>query len=204
LQALLHPRDLRPRLSGSIRFLGQEAAAWDAWRIRELPLAVIPEDRQAEGLLLERPLSENFLLGLHRHEEFNRSGFLGVRKLADKTARGLAEYDVRPAHPALLAGRLSGGNQQKLILAREFYHDPAILIAAHPTRGVDVGAIEFIHKRIIRARDEGAGVLLISSELEEILALADRVLVMYEGRFVAQFHRGQATEYELGLKMGGS
>ena len=102
------------------------------------------------------------------------------------------------------ASKLSGGNQQKLIVAREFQRQPRVLIAAQPTRGVDVGAIEFIHTRIVRARDEGAGVLLVSSELDEILTLSDRILVMFEGRIVAQFPRGQVTERELGLKMGGA
>jgi len=111
---------------------------------------------------------------------------------------------VRPPELALPAGRLSGGNQQKLIVAREFQRQPRVLIAAQPTRGVDVGAIEFIHSRIVRARDEGAGVLLISAELDEILALSDRILVMFEGRIVAEFARGQVTERELGLKMGGA
>jgi simple sugar transport system ATP-binding protein len=113
-------------------------------------------------------------------------------------------YDVRPRELTLPAGRLSGGNQQKLVVAREFERDPGVLIAAQPTRGVDVGAIEFIHRRIVRARDEGAGVLLVSFELEEILALSDRIFVIFEGRLVAEFARGQVTERELGLKMGGS
>src|SRR4029077_10777150 len=99
---------------------------------------------------------------------------------------------------------LSGGNQQKLILAREFQREPRVLIAAQPTRGVDVGAIEFIHRRLVQARDAGAGVLLVSSELDEILALSDRLLVMYEGRIVGEFRRGAVTEKELGLKMGGA
>ena len=114
------------------------------------------------------------------------------------------EYDVRPKDLTTPAGRLSGGNQQKLVVAREFQRNPQVLIAAQPTRGVDVGAIEFIHQRIVRARDEGAGVLLVSSELEEILSLSDRILVMYEGRIAAEFNRGQVSERELGLKMGGS
>src|SRR5207253_8603232 len=111
---------------------------------------------------------------------------------------------VRPRNLANLAEQLSGGNQQKLIVAREFERKPEVLIAAQPTRGVDVGAIEFIHQRIVAARDEGAGVLLISSELEEILTLSDRILVMYEGRIAAEFPRGQVSERELGLKMGGA
>ena len=111
---------------------------------------------------------------------------------------------MRPRDLKIAAGKLSGGNQQKLIVAREFQRKPGVLIAAQPTRGVDVGAIEFIHRRIIRARDEGAGVLLISFELDEILALSDRILVMYEGKIAGEFRRGEVTERELGLKMGGS
>ena len=135
---------------------------------------------------------------------FSRAGFLDLRGLARTAARAVTDYDVRPPDLALPAGKLSGGNQQKLIVAREFQRQPRVLIAAQPTRGVDVGAIEFIHTRIVRARDEGAGVLLVSSELDEILTLSDRILVMFEGRIVAEFRRGEVTERELGLKMGGA
>jgi len=116
----------------------------------------------------------------------------------------VAEYDVRPGDLQTRAGALSGGNQQKLIVAREFQREPKLVIAAQPTRGVDVGAIQFIHERVIRARDQGAGVLLISSELEEILSLSDRILVMFEGRIVGEYCRGEVSERQLGLKMGGS
>jgi len=129
---------------------------------------------------------------------------LNSESIRTAAARALEEYDVRPRDLAIFAGRLSGGNQQKLIVAREFQRKPRVLIAAQPTRGVDVGAIEFIHNRIVRARDEGTGVLLVSFELDEILSLSDRILVMYEGRIVAEFNRGQASERELGLKMAGS
>ncbi len=111
---------------------------------------------------------------------------------------------MRPRALDIGAGRLSGGNQQKLIVAREFERKPKLLLAAQPTRGVDVGATEFVYRRIVRARDEGAGVLLISSELDEILCLADRILVMYEGRIAGEFSRGQVSERELGLKMAGA
>ncbi len=204
LQAMLHPRDPRCRTAGSIRYLGADATVCEAQKIRDLGVAVIPEDRHREGLLLERPAGENFLLGLQRSAVFNRAGFLRLRKIASAASRAEEEYDVRPRDLNATAGRLSGGNQQKLVVAREFERQPKVLIAAQPTRGVDVGAIEFIHQRIVRARDEGAGVLLVSSELDEILALSDRILVMYEGRIVAEFQRGQVSERELGLKMGGS
>ena len=149
-------------------------------------------------------MDENFLLGLHRRDEFCRRGWLNWRELRVAARRALEKFDVRPAKLDLPAGRLSGGNQQKLIVAREFEANPRMLIAAQPTRGVDVGAIELIHQRIIEARDGGAGVLLVSSELDEILTLSDRILVIYEGRFVTEFLRGKVSERELGLRMGGA
>ncbi len=204
LQAILHPRDSDCRTSGTVRFLGEDVTTCDALKIRDLGVAVIPEDRHHEGLLLERPVSENFLLGLQRRPAFNRAGFVRSKNVTATASRAVEEYDVRPKDLTTPAGRLSGGNQQKLVVAREFQRHPQVLIAAQPTRGVDVGAIEFIHQRIVRARDEGAGVLLVSSELDEILTLSDRILVMYEGRIAAEFNRDQVSEGELGLKMGGS
>jgi simple sugar transport system ATP-binding protein len=204
LQAILHPRDPLCRTSGTVRLLGEDVTHWDARKIRDLGVAVSPEDRQREGLLLERPVSENFLLGLQRSSAFSHRGLLNSKNLRVAAAQALVEYDVRPRDLAIAAGNLSGGNQQKLIVAREFQRQPRVLIAAQPTRGVDVGAIEFVHNRIVRARDEGAGVLLVSFELEDILTLSDRILVMYEGRIAAEFHRGQVSERELGLKMAGS
>jgi simple sugar transport system ATP-binding protein len=204
LQAILHPRDPLCRSKGTISMLGADVTSWDARHIRDLGVAVIPEDRLQEGLLPEQSVADNFLLGLQHRPAFNRRGWLQLQAAADCAAKALEEFDVRPRDLTTAARQLSGGNQQKLIVAREFEKRPQLLIAAQPTRGVDVGAIEFLHRRIVRARDEGAGVLLISSELDEILTLADRILVMYEGRLVAEFQRGQASEQELGLKMGGS
>jgi len=204
LQAILHPTDPAHRTSGSVTILGEEVTGWDGSRIRDLGVAVIPEDRLEEGLLPERPVIENFLLGLQRSTEFSRAGFVRRTNLRTSAEQAIAAYDVRPGNLHLQAGGLSGGNQQKLIVAREFHRKPRLVIAAQPTRGVDVGAIQFIHEKIIRARDGGAGVLLVSSELEEVLGLSDRIVVMYEGRLVGEYGRGQVTERELGLKMGGS
>ena len=204
IQAMLHPRDPKCRSSGIVSFLGRDVTAWPARDIRQLGVAVIPEDRHNEGLLLARSLAENFALGQHRSSEFSRFGILNSRNIASCAASATQEYDVRPAEPAERAGNLSGGNQQKLVIAREFHRNPRVLIAVQPTRGVDVGAIEFIHKRIVRARDDGAGVLLISAELDEILALSDRILVMFEGKIVGEFLRGGVDETALGLKMAGS
>jgi simple sugar transport system ATP-binding protein len=203
LQAILHPRDPLCRTSGTVRFLEEDVTHWDARKIRDLGVAVIPEDRQREGLLMDRPVMENFLLGLQRSSAFSQAGLLNSKNLRTAATQALEEYDVRPRDLAISARKLSGGNQQKLIVAREFQRKPRMLIAAQPTRGVDVGAIEFIHNRIVRARDEGAGVLLVSFELEDILSLSDRILVMYEGRIAAEFVRG-VSERELGLKMAGS
>lgn len=204
LQSLLHPAEPRCRSAGTVRLLGRDVTNWRAGRIRELGVAVIPEDRLREGLLLDRPVAENFILGLQRSPEFSRAGFLRSGQALGAARRAVDEYDVRPRDLSLPAGKLSGGNQQKLIIAREFERQPRVLLAAQPTRGVDVGAVEFIHRRIVRARDEGAAVLLVSSELDEILSLSDRILVMFGGRIVAEFQRGQVSERELGLKMGGA
>ncbi len=204
LQAMLHPRDSRCRTSGEVRFLGKTMTSCTASEIRDAGVAVIPEDRVQEGLLLENPVHETFLLGLQRSPRFCRAGFLDRENIDQAAAKAIAEYDVRPRDLAIPAETLSGGNQQKLIVAREFARKPGALIAAQPTRGVDVGAIEFLHQRIVQARDEGAGVLLVSSDLDEILALSDRILVMFEGQIVGEYGRDQVSERELGLKMGGA
>jgi ABC-type uncharacterized transport system ATPase subunit len=142
LQAILHPRDPGCRTSGAVKFLGQDVTDWTALSIRDLGVALIPEDRQQEGLMLERPVSENFMLGLQRNPAFTHGGFLNSAKVAETAQLALEEYDVRPREVGIAAGNLSGGNQQKLIVAREFQRQPKVLIAAQPTRGVDVGAIE--------------------------------------------------------------
>jgi ABC-type uncharacterized transport system ATPase subunit len=207
LQLIQHPASYARRASGRVSMLGKEIlgekSAAVPGEVRALSVGIVPEDRHREALLLNRSLRDNFLLGLHRREPFAQSGRIDADKLDAALARALEAYDVRPRAPEALAGRLSGGNQQKLVIARELERDPRLLIAAQPTRGVDVGAIEFIHKKIFSVRDRDAGVLLVSSELDEILALSDRILVMYAGRIVAEFARGQASERSLGLAMGG-
>lgn len=205
LQAILQTRDDARTFKGSIRFFGQEITrGWSTDKIKAMGVGIIPEDRHREGLLLEESVAENLLLGLQRRKPFARSGFLDRRAWMDYGKRALDEYDVRPRSLDAKAGRLSGGNQQKVVIAREFEHQPRLLVAAQPTRGVDVGAIEFIHGKIMRARAEGAGVLLVSSELDEILTLSDRILVLYGGKIAGEFMRDQCTEAELGLRMGGA
>jgi ABC-type uncharacterized transport system ATPase subunit len=208
LQLLQHPDAYLKRTDGTIRILGSEILGarthLSAARVKALGVGVVPEDRHREGLLLEQSVRDNFLLGLQRRKPFARMGFVNQRALDRAVLKAVEEYDVRPRAVDAIVGRFSGGNQQKLIIAREFERKPDFFIAAQPTRGVDVGAIEFIHRRIFRARDEGAGVLLVSSELDEILTLSDRILVIYGGEIVAEFRRGQATEQELGLCMSGA
>ena len=203
LQALVHPSERSCRTSGTVICLGQDVSQWPTHKIRELGVALIPEDRLAEGLLLQSSLASNFLLGSHRNHQFQNWGLLAFKNLEMVASAALEEYDVRPRDLTAVAGNLSGGNQQKLLVAREFNRKPRLIIAAQPTRGVDVGATEFIHERIIEARDHGVGVLLVSSELDEILALSDRILVMHGGRIVSKFRRGEVTENELGMAMGG-
>jgi simple sugar transport system ATP-binding protein len=203
VEAILAPSNPKHRLSGTIEVLGQNVLGWSTRSIRQLGVAMIPDDRHAQGLLLSESLEDNFLLGMQRSPEFSRHGMLRLDQLANVAANAIATHGVRPPTLDLPAHALSGGNQQKLIVAREFQRSPGLLIACQPTRGVDVGAIEFIHSQIIQARDSGAGVLLISSELDEILKLSDRILVMFQGRIAAEFPGKTVSERELGIKMGG-
>ena len=192
--------------SGVIEIAGQDVRKLTTARIRALGVGVIPQDRHHEGLLLERTVRDNFLLGLQRRKSFSKNGFIRRSALEKAATQAVKDYDVRPPRLDITVKGLSGGNQQKLIIAREFECRPRFLIAAQPTRGVDVGAIESIHRRLLRARDEKVGVLLISSELEEILTLSDRILIMYEGEIVGEFKRGAEAfdERQIGLKMGGA
>jgi general nucleoside transport system ATP-binding protein len=165
-------------------------------------LGHVPEDRQRRGLVLEFSIAENIAVHDYRSPPDSKFGWLSPRRLIDRARRLIGEFDVRGGGPRTRAGGLSGGNQQKVVLAREIDRDPKVLIAAQPTRGLDVGAIEFVHRRIVEERDEGRGVLLVSLELEEILSLSDRILVLYEGEFVGEFPP-TASEEELGIAMTG-
>jgi simple sugar transport system ATP-binding protein len=167
-------------------------------------IAHIPEDRREGGLVLQDSLADNLILGRQHWPQFaTRSGLmLSFSKIASWAKRLVAEYDVRAASIEATARSLSGGNQQKLIIAREFASDPMLLVASQPTRGVDIGAIEFIHRRIIEQRDAGKAVLLVSAELDEIRSLSDRIAVMYEGKIVG-IVSPNAGEEELGILMTG-
>jgi general nucleoside transport system ATP-binding protein len=162
----------------------------------------IPEDRQRRGLVLEFTIAENIALHDYNRPPDSKWGWLFPRRLIQRAARLIREFDVRGGGPQTRGGALSGGNQQKVIAAREIARDPSALVAAQPTRGLDVGAIEYLHRRLVEERDEGRAILLVSLELEEILSLSDRILVMYEGRIVGE-HTRDTTEEEIGLEMLG-
>jgi simple sugar transport system ATP-binding protein len=165
-------------------------------------LAHIPEDRQRRGLVLEYSVSDNLILGAQRH--FSRGLALDRARIAANAREKVESFDIRPPDPSLPARALSGGNQQKVVIAREMGRDFSVLLAAQPTRGVDVGAIEFIHARLREARAEGKAILLVSAELAEVLALADRVAVMYAGRIVKILPRDEAGEEIVGQLMTGA
>jgi general nucleoside transport system ATP-binding protein len=162
----------------------------------------IPEDRHRRGLVLDFTLAENIALHDYRHQPDSRWGWLYPGRLVRRARRVLKEFDVRGGGPQTLALSLSGGNQQKVVIAREIDGDPRVLVSAQPTRGLDVGAIEFVHRRLVEERDEGRAVLLVSLELDEILSLSDRILVIYEGQIVAEYGP-DASDEELGIAMTG-
>ena len=194
---------LRPPETGNIRLLGQDITH-EKIRVRsESGMAYIPEDRHRHGLILDFDLSDNLILRHYNAESFSRRGFFLPHSVQSFSDRLLEEYDVRSAGSRTLARTLSGGNQQKLILAREIHNRPSLLLASKPTRGLDVGAIEFVRKRFIEERDRGMAVLLISTDLEEILALSDRILILYEGQFVGELAAEDADAGTIGLMMAG-
>jgi simple sugar transport system ATP-binding protein len=193
---------LRKAKSGRVAVGGKETTNEGARKSLDAGLGHIPEDRHRRGLVLDFTLAENIALHDYREPPDSRWGWLYPGRLITRARRLLKDFDVRGGGPMTRASALSGGNQQKVVVAREVERDPRVLLAAQPTRGLDVGAIEFVHRRLIEERDEGRAVLLVSLELEEILSLADRILVMYEGRIVGEY-APDATPEELGIAMTG-
>src|SRR2546426_520690 len=193
-------------ISGSMSFAGRDITRLDARQRKELGIAHVPEDRHRRGLLLDFSLAENTILGVHyRKPAVTGPGsvFLDQKGIQRRTEQVIRDFDVRPPNPALLARALSGGNQQKLIIGREFELPPKFLLVSQPTRGVDIGAIEFIHRKIVAMRDVGCGVLLVSAELEEVTALSDRLLVIHNGQIVGEVDPKVTTNEEIGLMMTG-
>ena len=193
---------LRGHDSGEVAVAGKVVSHPTARRMLDVGVGHIPEDRQRRGLVLEFSIAENIALHDYNKPPASRFGWLFPRRLIQRARSLIREFDVRGGGPQTAGGALSGGNQQKVVAAREVSRDPKVLVAAQPTRGLDVGAIEYLHRRLVEERDEGRAILLISLELDEILSLSDRILVMYEGRIVGE-HSGDVTEEEIGLEMLG-
>ena len=192
----------RAEPGGHVRIAGEDVSGGGVRAADEAGVAHIAEDRQARGLVLDFTLAENLALREYRKPPLSNHGWLNIGHMKSRARSLLEEYDVRGGTADTLAGSLSGGNQQKVCIARELASNPQLLIAHQPTRGLDVGAIEFVHRRLVAERDAGRGVLLVSLESEEVRSLADRILVIYEGKIVGEFPP-DASEEELGIAMTG-
>ena len=193
---------LRPVFSGAILINGVDITRRSVAARHDAGLSHIPEDRHRRGLILEYSVADNLILGLERI--FSKHGVLEQANVMRNAADDISGFDIRPPNPALAARALSGGNQQKVVIAREMGRDFSVLLASQPTRGVDVGAIEFIHQQLLEARSKGKAILLVSAELNEVLALSDRIAVMYRGKFAAVMPSSEATEESLGEYMIGA
>jgi general nucleoside transport system ATP-binding protein len=192
------------RINGEINFEGKTLNAMGARVRRELGIAHIPEDRHRRGLLLDFRLSENSILGVHYRPPIAALAggiFLDENAIQKRAGEIIKDFDVRPPNAALSARALSGGNQQKLIIGREYRVDPKLLLVSQPTRGVDIGAIEFIHRQLVGLRDNGCAILLVSAELEEVTSLSDRLLIIHDGRIAGEVDPKTATLEEIGLLM---
>jgi ABC-type uncharacterized transport system ATPase subunit len=193
---------LRKSVEGSIGLCGEEKINPSPWEMLKAGLAHIPDDRQKKGLILPFTVKENLILGSQRSAQLHSGPILNYENV-DRNAEKLVEdFDIRPRKIDLPAGMLSGGNQQKVILAREISRNPKVLVALQPTRGLDIGAIEFVRKKIVEERDNRKAVLLVSTDMDEILSLSDRIAVMYKGEILAILPPDTAVE-EIGLLMGG-
>jgi ABC-type uncharacterized transport system ATPase subunit len=189
--------------AGTIMLEGAETTGWGPVPLREAGLSYIPEDRHYRGLVLPFSLTENMLLGNSTIAPFSKGGRIDYAKTREIAATEMQEFDVRAPGPETPASSLSGGNQQKFIIARELYREPDVILAVQPTRGLDVGAIEFVHGQLVAERDKGRGVLLISFDLDEIFDLSDRILIIYQGKIVGDYPNGKISRAECGLLMGG-
>ncbi len=194
---------LRKIESGSITLNGKDLTKLKTRKVTESGIGHIPQDRHKHGLVLDFSVAENIVLQTYYQEPYSKRGILNFPDIYEKSKKLIEEYDVRTPSEMTLARALSGGNQQKAIIAREVDRSPDLLIAAQPTRGLDVGAIEFIHRKLIEERDKGRAVLLVSLELDEVLNVSDRIAVIYEGKIVAVVDPKETDEKELGLLMAG-
>lgn len=193
---------LRPVFSGAVLIDGVDLTRRPVSARHDAGLSHIPEDRHRRGLILEYSVADNLILGVEKH--FSRYGVLEQNRVMRNAVDDISAFDIRPPNPVLAARALSGGNQQKVVIAREMGRDFSVLLASQPTRGVDVGAIEFIHQQLLEARSKGKAILLVSAELNEVLALSDRIAVMYRGKLAVVLPSSEATEEALGEYMIGA
>ena len=194
---------LRDVIGGSVTMMGETVTAWNAARRTAAGLAYIPEERMHDGVIQEFSVADNVILQDHTRPPFSRGIFLDFKAIARRSRELVAEYRVKTPSVETPVKSLSGGNIQKLILARELAREPGVVVAAQPTRGVDIGATEYIHQRLLDQRNRGAATVLISEDLDEVLALADRIAVLYEGRIMGIVERDKTNAEELGLMMAG-
>jgi simple sugar transport system ATP-binding protein len=193
---------LRPVAGGQILIDGNLITRHSVAHRHDAGLSHIPEDRHRRGLIMEYSVGDNLILGLQK--DFSKNGIIDRSRVMDNAMKEISTFDIRPPNPLLASRALSGGNQQKVVVAREMGRAFSVLLASQPTRGVDVGAIEFIHQQLLAARAQGKAILLVSAELNEVLALSDRIAVMYRGRFAVVMQTAEATEEKLGEYMIGS
>lgn len=195
----------RKKLSGDYRIGAQSVLADGPIELRSRGVGLVPEDRLAEAVLAQQDMVENFLLGQHQDKTYASPipGILNRKVVRGRVVQAIQKYDIRPTEPEAIVGKMSGGNQQKLVMSRALDVEPKILLVAHPTRGVDVGAIEVIHEALMKQRNAGKAILLFSTELDELMDLSDRLLVFYEGKVNAEFARGGFDPWKIGLAMGG-
>ncbi len=202
VRILTNPKE--EMLSGTLQLAQNNVQAFTNRQMRSAGASFFPEDRLKEALLLRFSMIENFLLGWDHKKLFRAGPFLAWKKIEKALRDRMLEYQIRPDQPDLPSGDMSGGNQQKLVVARELQEHPRVLISSQPTRGVDIGAVEFIHEKLLELREKGTGILLVSSELEELLKLSDRILVMYRGSVVGSFLRSEFDERSIGALMAGA
>ena len=195
---------LRTIDSGTMTIDGRSIAHATPRQISDLGVAHIPEDRGRDGLISAMTVAENYILDTYHRAPYSRRGVFDRKAVSAGAARGVQDFDIRTPSIDTMSGSLSGGNQQKVVVAREFSRPVKLVVAAQPTRGLDVGSIEYIHRRIVEQRDAGAAILIVSTELDEVLAVGDRIAVMYDGRIVGILSGDDATYENIGLLMGGA
>ena len=195
---------LRPFDTGEATIAGHHIEKASPREVSDLGVAHIPEDRGRDGLINMMTVAENYILDTYHREPYSKRGVMDRDQVDERAAKGVQEFDIRTPSIDTLAGSLSGGNQQKVVVAREFSVPVKLVIAAQPTRGLDVGSIEYIHRRLIQQRDAGAAILLVSTELDEVIAVGDRIAVMFEGKIVGLVSGADATYERIGLLMGGA